>query len=189
MGRSSYGTTRRRNGYLNQKNAKNKTPQDTTTVSEMRTYIFTEAERKVLHQWLSGTLAREESPLLHTTLGRLRRSERQIIQDLRLFTLALRRLHLIPKLRKRREDMETTLALAPIPIHTPENQIRTYIKLIRPFREAQSIANDQEATTENRLRAIELAAKIGRALIDISEDKPDYLINQLEKFKKHTTQK
>jgi hypothetical protein len=153
----------------------------------MRTHIFTEAEREALHQWLSGTLTREESPLLHTTLGLLRRSEKQIIQDLRLFTLALRRLHLTPKLRKRREDMETALAVAPIPIHTPENQIKTYIKLIQPFNEAQSIANDQETTTENRLRAIELAAKIGRALIDLSEDKPDYLINQLEKLKQHTT--
>ena len=60
----------------------------------MRTYIFTEAERDALHRWLSGTLTRAESPLLHTTLGRLRRSEKQLIQDLRLLTLALRRLHL-----------------------------------------------------------------------------------------------
>jgi hypothetical protein len=155
----------------------------------MRTHIFTEAEREALHRWLSGTLTRGESPLLHTTLGRLRRSEKQLIQDLRLFTLALRRLHLTPKLRKRRDDMETTLALAPIPIHTPENQTKTYIKLIQPFNEAQSIANDQETTTENRLRAIELAAKIGIALIGISEDKPDYLINKLEKLKQHTTRK
>ena len=60
----------------------------------MRTYIFTEAERDALHRWLSGAMTREESPLLHTTLGRLRRSEKQLIQDLRLLTLALRRLHL-----------------------------------------------------------------------------------------------
>ena len=153
----------------------------------MRTYIFTEAERDALHRWLSGNLTRAESPLLHTTLGRLRRSEKQLIQDLRLLTLALRRLHLTPKLRRRTADMETTLTLAPISIHTPENQTQTYIKLIQPFNEAQSIANDQETTTENRLRAIELAAKIGTALTGISEDKPDHLINQLEKLKQHTT--
>ena len=153
----------------------------------MRTYIFTEAEREALHQWLAGTLPRRESTLLHTTLGRLRRSEKPLIQDLRLLTLAMRRLHLTPKLRRRTADMETTLTLAPIPIHTSENQTQTYIKLIQPFNEAQSIANDQETTTENRLRAIELAAKIGIALTGISEDKPDHLINQLEKLKQHTT--
>jgi hypothetical protein len=153
----------------------------------MRTHIFTEAEREALHRWLSGTLTRAESPLLHTTLGRLRRSEKGLIQDLRLLTLALKRLHLTPKLRRRKEDMETTLTLAPIPIHTPEDQKRTYIKLIQPFNEAQTIANDQETTTENRLRATELAAKIGIALIGISEDKPDYLINQLENLKQRTT--
>lgn len=152
----------------------------------MRTHIFTEAERDALHRWLSGTLTRAESPFLHTTLGRLRRSEKGLIQDLRLLTLALRRLHLTPKLRRRRNDMETTLTLAPIPIQTPEDQKRTYIKLIQPFNEAQTIANDQETATENRLRAIELAAKIGVALMGISEDKPDYLINQLEKLKQHT---
>jgi hypothetical protein len=153
----------------------------------MRTHIFTDAERDALHRWLSGTLTREESTLLHTTLGRLRRSEKGLIQDLRLLTLALRRLHLTPKLRRRTADMETTLTIAPVPIHTPEDQKRTYIKLIQPFNEAQTIANDQQATTENRLRAIELAAKMGAALTGISEDEPDYLINQLEKLKQHTT--
>jgi len=152
----------------------------------MRTYIFTEAERDALHRWLSGAMTREESPLLHTTLGRLRRSEKQLIQDLRLLTLALRRLHLTPKLRRRPEDMETTLTLAPVPIHTPEDQKRTYIKLIQPFNEAQKIANDQQTTTENRLRAIELAAKIGAALTGTGADKPDHLINQLESLKQHT---
>ena len=106
----------------------------------MRTYIFTEAEREALHLWLSGTMTRAESPLLHTTLGRLRRSEKQLIQDLRLLTLALRRLRLAPKLRRSPEDTETTLTLAPVPIHTSEEQTRTYIKLIQPFNEAQSIA-------------------------------------------------
>jgi hypothetical protein len=150
----------------------------------MRTHIFTDAERDVLHRWLSGTLTRGESPFLHTTLGRLRRSEKTLIQDLRLLTLALRRLHLAPKLRRRTDDMDTTLALAPIPIHPPEDQKRTYIKLIQPFNEAQSIANDQETTTENRLRATELAARIGAALAGADEDEPDELVNQLEKLKK-----
>ena len=152
----------------------------------MRTYIFTEAERDALHRWLSGTLTRAESPLLHTTLGRLRRSEKQLVQDLRLLTLALRRLHLTPKLRRRPEDMGTTLTLAPVPIHIPGDQKRTYIKLIQPFSEAQTIANDPQTATENRLRAIELAAKIGAALIGVGEDKPDHLINQLEKLKQRT---
>ena len=82
--------------------------------------------------------------------------------------------------------METTLTLAPVPINTPEDQKRTYIKLIQPFNEAQTIANDQRTTTENRLRAIELAAKMGAALTGTNEDKPDHLINQLEKLKQRT---
>ena len=82
--------------------------------------------------------------------------------------------------------METTLTLAHIPIHTPEDQKRTYIKLIQPFYEAQKIANDGQTTTETRLRAIELAAKIGAALTGTGVDKPDHLINQLESLKQHT---
>jgi hypothetical protein len=54
----------------------------------------------------------------------------------------MRRLHLTPKLRRRRDDRETTLTLAPIPINASEDQTKTYIKLIQPFNEAQSIAND-----------------------------------------------
>ena len=149
----------------------------------MRTYIFTEAERKALHQWLSGRLAREESALLHTTLGRLRRAESQLIQEFWLFTLVLRRLQLTPKLRRRRGEMDTALALSPIPIHIPDSQIYTYIKLIQPFNEAQSTANDEEAPTEIRLKAVELAAKIGRALTGASEAKPETLKNKLEELK------
>ena len=155
----------------------------------MRTYIFTENERKALHQWLSGAIARQESTLLHTTLGRLRRSEKQLIQDIRLLTIALRRLHHTPKLRRRREDTDTILTIAPIPIQPTETELHSYVKLIQPFNEAQSISNDEERTTETRLRAVELAAKIGIALIGISEDKPDHLINQLEKLKQRTTRK
>jgi hypothetical protein len=155
----------------------------------MRTHIFTEAERGTLNLWLSGTLTRAESPFLHTTLGRLRRSEKGLIQDLRLLTLALRRLHHAPKLRRRTADMETTLALAPIPIHTPEDQTQTYIRLIQPFNEAQKIANDRGTPTEERLRAAELAARIGAALTGTGEDKPEHLINQLENLKQRTTKK
>jgi len=149
----------------------------------MRTHIFTDAERDALHRWLSGTLTRADSPLLHTTLGRLRRSEKRLIQDIRLLTLALRRLRLQPKLRRRPDDMDTTLSLAPIPIHPPRDQKRTYISLIRPFHEAQAMANDQEAAAGRRLRAAELAARIGAALTGTGEDEPDELVNQLEKLK------
>ena len=152
----------------------------------MRTHIFTDAERDALHRWLSGTLTRADSPLLHTTLGRLRRSEKRLIRDIRLFTLALRRLRLAPKLRRRADDMDTTLNLAPIPIHPPRDQIRSYIRLIRPFHEAQSMANDPEAATERRLRATELAARIGAALTGTGEDEPDELVNQLEKLKQES---
>ena len=149
----------------------------------MRTHIFTDAERDALHRWLSGTLTRADSPLLHTTLGRLRRSEKRLIQDIRLLTLALRRLRLQPKLRRRPDDMDTTLSLAPIPIHPPRDQKRTYISLIRPFHEAQTMANNPEAAAGRRLRAAELAARIGAALTGTGKDEPDELVNQLEKLK------
>ena len=149
----------------------------------MRTHIFTDAERDALLRWLSGTLARADSPLLHTTLGRLRRSEKRLIQDIRLLTLALRRLRLQPKLRRRPDDMDTTLSLAPIPIHPPRDRIITYISLIRPFHEAQTMANDRDAATGRRLKAIELAARIGAALAGAGEDEPDELVDQLEKLK------
>lgn len=149
----------------------------------MRTYIFTEAEREALHRWLSGALNRTDSPFLHTTLGRLRRSEKHLIRDIRLFTLAARRLHLAPKLRRRTDDMDTTLNLAPIPIHPPQDQIRAYITLIQPLNEAQTIANDQEESTKRRLRAAELAARMGAALIGKNGDEVGHLINQLEKLK------
>jgi hypothetical protein len=155
----------------------------------MRTHIFTDAERDALHRWLSGTLKREESPLLHTNLGRLRRSEKPLIQDLRLLTLALRRLHNAPKLRRRTADTETTLALAPIPIQPPEDQKRTYIRLIQPFNEAQKIANNRQTPTEDRLGAAELAARIGATLTGAGDDKPDHLIDQLEDLKQRTTKK
>jgi hypothetical protein len=150
----------------------------------MRTHIFTDAERDALHRWLSGTLNRADSPLLHTTLGRLRRSEKRLIQDIRLFTLALRRLRLAPKLRRRPDDMDATLSLAPILIHPPRDRIITYISLIRPFYEAQTMANDHEATTGRRLKAIEMAARIGAALAGAGEDEPDELVDQLEKLKR-----
>jgi len=149
----------------------------------MRTYIFTDAEHDALLGWLSGTLTRADSPLLHTTLGRLRRSQKRLTTDIRLLTLALRRLRLTPKLRRRADDMDTTLSLAPILIHPPRDQTRAYISLIRPFYEAQTIANNQEAAAGRRLRAVELAARIGAALTGTGEDEPDELINQLEKLK------
>jgi hypothetical protein len=153
----------------------------------MRTYIFTDAEREALSRWLTGALTREESPILHTTLGRLRRSEKPLLQDIRLLTLAIRRLHHTPRLRRRTADTETTLAIAPIPIRTPED--RTYIRLIQPLNEAQKIANDPQIPTETRLRATELAAKIGTALTGAGEEQPDQLIDQLEGLKQRTAKK
>ncbi len=149
----------------------------------MRTYIFTEAEREALHNWLSGTLKRTDSPLLHTTLGRLRRSEKNLISDIRLFTLTARRLHLAPKLRRRTDDMDTTINLAPIPIHPTPDRVRAYITLIKPLNEAQTIANDKTEPTMRRLRATELAARMGAALINKTRDNHKHLVKQIEKLK------
>jgi hypothetical protein len=80
--------------------------------------------------------------------------------------------------------MDATLSLAPILIHPPRDRIITYISLIRPFYEAQTMANDQKATTGRRLKAIEMAARIGAALAGAGEDEPDELVDQLEKLKR-----
>jgi hypothetical protein len=85
--------------------------------------------------------------------------------------------------------MDATLSLAPMPIHPPRDQIIAYIRLIRPFYEAQSMANDQDAATGRRLKAIELAARIGAALTGAGEDEPDELVNQLEKLKQEPASK
>lgn len=153
-------------------------------VSEMRSYIFTKAEKSVLHKWLARKLLRENSALLHTTLGRVRRAEPNLIRDFRLFSLVLRRLRLSHKLRRLRGRMDTTLALAPIYLHIPETGLISYLKLIRPLEEAQSLANDEHLPAECRLKAVEIAAKTARALIRAKDEERHELNMELEELKK-----
>lgn len=150
----------------------------------MRSYIFTEAEKSVLHKWLAGKLLRENSALLHTTLGRLRRAQPNLIRDLKLFTLVLRRLRLSHKLRRLRGRMDTTLALAPIHLHIPETALISYLKLRLTLEQAQSMANDEHLSAECRLKAVEIAAKTARALIRAEDKERDELNAELEELKK-----
>ena len=137
----------------------------------MRTYIFTKAERQVMTQWLTSNLQREESPLLHTTLTRLRKAENQLLKDLKLFTLTIKRLHISPKLRKHRNETYTTLTIAPILIEIPDR--KTYVKLVNTLNEAEQIANNENISTLNRLEAAQTAAEIAIRLLGAVDTKPE----------------
>jgi len=149
----------------------------------MRSYIFTESEKEVLYKWLSGRLHREDSALLHTTLGRLRRSESNLIKEFRLFTLAVKRLHLSPKIRTREGDLDRSLAIL-ISMHIPKTRLLSYVKLAKSLSDAQKIANDSNITTEHRLSAAKIAAEISTALIGAKEEKYERLEAALEELKR-----
>jgi len=83
--------------------------------------------------------------------------------------------------------METTIAI--IPIRPTEDQKRTYIRLIQAINKVQKIVNNHQTPTENRLRATELAARIGVTLMDAGEEQPDHLINKLKDIKQRTAKK
>ena len=137
----------------------------------MRTYIFTKAERQVITQWLINNLQREESPLLHTTLTRLRKAENQLLKDLKLFTLTLKRLHISPKLRKHRKETYTTLTIAPILIEISDR--KTYVKLANTLNQAEQTANNENISTLNRLKAAQTAAEIAIRLLGAGDTKPE----------------
>ena len=137
----------------------------------MRTYIFTKAERQVITQWLINNLQREESPLLHTTLTRLRKAENQLLKDLKLFTLTLKRLHISPKLRKHRKETYTTLTIAPILIEISDR--KTYVKLVNTLNQAEQTANNENISTLNRLKAAQTAAEIAIRLLGAGDTKPE----------------
>jgi hypothetical protein len=147
----------------------------------MRTYIFTKAERQVLTQWLTNRLQREESPLLHTTLTRLRRAENQLVKDLKLFTLTAKRLHLSPKLRKHRDETYTTLTITTIPIQS--SNIKAYVKLINTLEEAEQIANNENTSPLNRLKATQIAAETGISLLGAGYMKHESLKDRLKELK------
>ena len=137
----------------------------------MRTYIFTKAERQVITQWLINNLQREESPLLHTTLTRLRKAENQLLKDLKLFTLTLKRLHISPKLRKHRNEIYTTLTIAPILIEISDR--KTYVKLANTLNQAEQTANNENISTLDRLKAARTAAEIAIRLLGAGDTKPE----------------
>jgi hypothetical protein len=154
----------------------------------MRNYIFTESEKKVLIKWLSGSLHREDSALLHTTLGRLRRNQSSLIKELRLFILATKRLRLSPKIRTREGDLDTSLAIL-IPIQIPKTRTLAYMKLAQLLPDAQNIANDSSIDTEHRLDAAKIAAEISMTIIGVKEEKIEKLETALEELKEKLPKK
>ncbi len=155
-----------------------------SSCTNMRSYIFTQSEKEVLYEWLKGGLHREESALLHTTLGRLRRNESKLLDELRLLILATRRLHSSPKIRRREGDRDTTLTINPIKVHVANLTPPTYVKLIELFLDAQRIANNHRIAPKHRLTATKIAAEIGSALTGTDEKRHHELVAELEELKK-----
>ena len=60
----------------------------------MRTYIFTDLERKLLDSWLAGEMKADETYALGKVLDRIRMHKRGLLADLHLYIQALRRLNL-----------------------------------------------------------------------------------------------
>lgn len=153
----------------------------------MRSYIFTDAEKKILINWLTGRITRSESTLLHTTLGRLRRGESSLIKDFKLFSLAVRKLRLGPKPRMRNGEPDLTFIVTPIQIRIPKKEKQKHMWFKIPLTKAYSIANDENLPSEHRLRAIEIAVQLSRALME-NREPPKYeeIEAELEKLKKQT---
>jgi len=124
----------------------------------MRTYIFTRREREALFHWFGGTLHRDQDTCLHTLLNRLTKNRQNLIQDIRLFTLAQRKLGM-RRLRDRRTQI--TLTIAPIPI--PVKPDRT-VFLVQRLRHELEQANDPDKTPKQRLKAAAQAIKTAQAI-------------------------
>ena len=122
----------------------------------MRSYIFTRREREALFHWFGGTLHRDQDTLLHTLLNRLTKNRQNLIQDIRLFTLAQRKLG-----RRRLRDRRTqiTLTIAPIPIKADRT-----IFLVQRLRDELEQANDPDKTPKKRLEAAAKAIKTARVI-------------------------
>jgi len=124
----------------------------------MRTYIFTRREREALFHWFGGTLHRDQDTLLHTLLNRLTKNRQTLIQDIRLFTLAQRKLG-TRRLRDRRTQITLTIA----PILIPIKADRT-IFLVQRLRDELEQANDPDKTPKKRLEAAAQAIKTARVI-------------------------
>ncbi|MFA5869342.1 MAG: hypothetical protein WC941_06540 [Candidatus Bathyarchaeia archaeon] len=123
----------------------------------MNTHIFTEREHAILARWIGGAATREDSTHLHVTLNRLRANEKRLTYQVKFYTLALRRLH-HGRLRHRPEDLQTTLALAPIPLKA--RSIAAYTLLTPRLRAAQQEANEPTLDAQHRLDAAREAITI-----------------------------
>ena len=124
----------------------------------MRSYIFTRREREALLHWFSGTLHRDQDTLLHTLLNRLTKNRQNLIQDIRLFTLAQRKLG-----RRRLRDRRTQITLAVAPIPVPVKPDRT-VFLVQRLRDELEQANDPDKTPKKRLEAAAKAIKTARVI-------------------------
>jgi hypothetical protein len=128
----------------------------------MRTHIYTTREKQAIKRWLSNNLTRRESALLNSTLLRTKRNRTSLIADIRLFTTALKKLSAGPK-RIKPDDLTTHIFIAPIPVRAYDPTI--YTKELRALKGAEENANDESATTSERLTSAETCIRIARTML------------------------
>ncbi|MBW1669513.1 MAG: hypothetical protein JRJ66_16000 [Deltaproteobacteria bacterium] len=142
----------------------------------MRSYIFTRREREALLHWFSGTLHRDQDTLLHTLLNRLTKNRQNLIQDIRLFTLAQRKLG-----RRRLRDRRTQITLAVAPIPVPVKPDRT-VFLVQRLRHELEQANDPDKAPRQRLEAAAKAIETAQAMLGHD---PRTLVAAKRKLREH----
>jgi len=115
----------------------------------VRTYLFTEAERRLLYRWLSGRLGRDEDPHLHVTLGRVSGAWTGLSRDVRLLLMARRKLKLGGSWRW------FHFAVGPIPLTYDAKEVFSFVAVQRLL----EVANDPSASASKRLQAALEAAQ------------------------------
>ena len=128
----------------------------------MNTHIFTDREKEPLGDWMTGRQDRNSNSHLHVTLNRLRKNEKQLTDDIKFLSLALRRLHL-QNLRSRPDDLETTLTL--LPIQLTAKGIPSYTISLLEIRKALRVANDLSLSTSDRLEAAIVALEVAKIMV------------------------
>lgn len=115
----------------------------------MRTFIFTEAERRLLYRWLRGDLERWENNHLHVTLNRSSGAWRGLSRDVRLLLLVMR------VLKTKGRDRCFHFVVGPIPLSYDAYGVMVYLDVRRQLKEA----NDPYAPASARLKATVKAAE------------------------------
>jgi len=115
----------------------------------VRTFIFTDAERRLLYRWLKGDLEREDDNHLHITLNRLSKAWRELSRDVHLMLLAMR------VLKRKGDERWFHFVVGPIPLSYDASGVMVYLDVQKQLKEA----NNNYASARTRLEATVKAAQ------------------------------